>query len=69
MSMSGKLFYLRGPRLIKALMLIAAKTIMLPIITKATINIISPNDDEISNFVFYWLGLEFRPLSSAVHVP
>eukprot|EP00040_Diaphanoeca_grandis_P016130 m.83098 g.83098 ORF g.83098 m.83098 type:complete len:821 (-) comp25594_c0_seq2:180-2642(-) len=52
MSMSNKIFFLRGTKLITALLLIATKTILLPVVTKAMMNIISPEDDYSGDFSF-----------------
>jgi len=52
MSMANKIFFLRGTKLITALLLIMSKTVLLPVITKALMNIFAPEDDYSADFAF-----------------
>ena len=52
MSMAGRMFYLRGPRLLVALVLILMKTVILPIATKTVMHMLAPDDMYNANFAF-----------------
>lgn len=52
MSMNGRMFYLRGPRLLVALILILMKTVILPIATKTVMHMLDPGDTYNADFAF-----------------